>query len=370
MSSIRTSWQSMAPRSRALAIGGLAVPLILAGVLVGGLLLNGRTEPPPVAVGGPDASPSASPTFPPLPPTPSPAASASAVPSESPPPPGADPLLGTDGRLTLLLMGTDYRPAHPGNRTDAIMVVSIDPTTGKSAGFSIPRDTVNFPLPKSGKYGAKVTGLYQHLEQTMGDGGKGMMQAVSRAFGIEVDHYALIGFTGVIKLVRNVGGVDVTLAKPYYDPYYWVNNHHRGWGLPAGKSHLSAEDALIFARSRKGDSDFGRAKRQQQLVMAAVTKVRKRGVGELVKLLNISRDTVRTDLPLGRAADLFALYSTVDLAKVERTVFGPTLFAVRSGGTDYSLVLDVCKRWIANHFPPARPMGAWSPSSPTPSTTP
>ena len=228
--------------------------------------------------------------------------------------PGADPLLGTDGRLTVLLLGTDYRPAHPGNRTDAIMVVSIDPTTGQSAAFSVPRDIADFPLPKSGTYGAKVNGLYQHLDATMGDGAKGMKQAVARAFGIEVDRYVLIGFTGVIKLVAAVGGVDVTLAAPYYDPFYWVNNHHRGWGLPAGTSHLNAADALIFARSRKGDSDFSRAKRQQLLVMAAVTKVRTRGVADLPALLSIARDTVRTDLPLDRAADLFDLFSTVDLA--------------------------------------------------------
>jgi anionic cell wall polymer biosynthesis LytR-Cps2A-Psr (LCP) family protein len=190
-----------------------------------------------------------------------------------------------------------------------------------------------------------------------------MKQAFSRAFGIEIDNYVLIGFTGVIKLVRNVGGVDVTLAEPYYDPYYWVNNHHRGWGLPAGKSHLDAEDALIFARSRKGDSDFQRAKRQQQLVMAAVAKVRKRGIDDLGKLLNIAKETVRTDLPLNRATDLFALYSTVDLAKVDRVVFGPKKFAVRNGGTDYRLVLDLCKKWIANHFPPERPFGSWTPSA-------
>ena len=118
---------------------------------------------------------------------------------------------------------------------------------------------------------------------------------------------------------------------------------------------------MIFARSRKGDSDFQRAKRQQQLVMAAVAKVRKRGLGELPKLLNIAKETVRTDLPIDRAADLFALYSTVDLAKVDRAVFGPKKFAVRNGGTDYKLVLDLCKQWIAHHFPPARPLGAWTP---------
>jgi len=258
-------------------------------------------------------------------------------------------------------MGTDYRPAHPGNRTDAMIVVSIDPTTGKSAGFSVPRDVSDFPLPKSGTYGPKVNGLYQHLDATMGNGGKGMKQAFARAFGIEIDNYVLIGFPGVIKLIRNVGGVDVTLAQPYYDPYYWVNNHHRGWGLPAGKSHLNGDDALIFARSRKGDSDFQRAKRQQQLVMAAVEKVRKRGIDDLGSLLGIAKETVRTDLPLDRAADLFALYSTVDLAKVDRVVFGPKKFAVRNGGTDYRLVLDLCKKWIKSHFPPERPFGAWTP---------
>ncbi len=60
------------------------------------------------------------------------------------------------------------------------------------------------------------------------------------------------------------------------------------------------EDALIFARSRKGDSDFGRARRQQVLVMAAVAKVRKRGFDDLPKLIRIAEDAVRTDLPLDR----------------------------------------------------------------------
>lgn len=371
MSAIRTSWQAMAPRSRFLALAGLIVPVILVTALVGGVALSATPppSPPPLDAG---VVPTASPTFPPLPPTPSPAPSATPEPSDSPPPAGVDPLLGSDGRLTMLLMGTDYRPAHPGNRTDAMMVVSIDPTTGVSAGFSVPRDVADFPLPKSGTYGPKVNGLYQHLDATMGNGGKGMKQAFARAFGIEIDYYVLIGFTGVIKLVRNVGGVDVTLAEPYYDPYYWVNNRTRGWGLPAGKSHLDAEDALIFARSRKGDSDFQRAKRQQQLVMAAVAKVRKRGIDDLGKLLNIAKETVRTDLPLNRAADLFALYSTIDLAKVDRVVFGPKKFAVRNGGTDYKLVLDLCKKWIAKHFPSVRPFGSWtaSPIAVPPSASP
>ena len=147
----------------------------------------------------------------------------------------ADPLLGTDGRLTVLLLGSDYRPAHPGNRTDAMMVVSVDPTTGRSAAFSVPRDIVDFPLPGRGNYAPRVNGLYQYLQSRTNRGAANTMAAFERAFDIEIDNYVFIGFQGVTGLISAVGGVDVRLQKSYFDPYYWVNSHTRGWGLPAGK---------------------------------------------------------------------------------------------------------------------------------------
>ncbi len=320
------------------------------------------------------------PTDAPLSPSPSPLALPSVAPFASPSAQPsaaavADPLLGTDGRLTVLLLGSDYRPAHPGNRTDAMMVVSVDPTTGRSGAFSVPRDIVDFPLPGRGSYAPRVNGLYQYLQARTNRGAANTMAAFERAFGIEIDNFVFIGFNGVQELVSAVGGVDVRLQKSYYDPYYWVNGHTRGWGLPAGKSHLNAQRALIFARSRKGDSDFGRARRQQLLVMAAFDKVRKRGLDDLPKLLRAARDSVRTDLPLSRANDLFKLYREVDLKKAKRAVFGPKTFAVRAHGYTYHLVYAKCKAWIAKNFPKKRPYGTWPaktvPASPvTPSQAP
>lgn len=349
----------MTPVSRGLAAAGLALPVIAAIALAVALLgpTAPRSAPGPSAPAVGNILPSDTPveTIPPatLPPVPS------LVASPIPTPPGPDPLLGTDGRLTVLLLGTDHRPSHPGNRTDAIMVVSVDPTTGQSAAFSVPRDTQRFPLPEKGSYSPKVNALYQHLQASTGRGAAGMKAAVSRAFDIEVDNYVLIGFTGVQKLVRAVGGVDVTLDKAYYDPYYWVNGRTRGWGLPKGTSHLGPTDALIFARSRKGDNDFGRARRQQILVMAAVEKVRKRGVDDLPKLLDIASDTVRTDLPVERAADLFDLFATVKLDGARQVVFGPRTYASSIGGSGFALKLDACRAWIEKNFPPARPLGTW-----------
>lgn len=361
MSNSRSTWAAMTTGRRIAAVGGI-VAIVVAIAVVAGLLARPVTQ----LVGTATARPPSGSAVADLPPEPTLAPLVSPTPTPSPTPPGADPLLGTDGRLTVLLLGSDYRPAHPGNRTDAIMVVSTDPTTGRSAGFSVPRDTVNFPLPRSGVYRAKVNGLYQQLASTTGNGGAAMKQAVSRAFSIEVDNYVFIGFAGVKQLVGAVGGVDVTLDRPYYDAHYWVNARTQGWGLPAGKSHLNAANALIFARSRKGDNDFGRARRQQQLVMAALDKVRRRGPANIPELLAIARGTVRTDLPLARADDLFKLFSTVNLGTVRQVVFGPRTYATGNAAGSFALKLTVCRQWIAKNFPPVRRLGAWPAASPVP----
>lgn len=354
MSSVSGTWGAMSRGSRVVAMAGIAL-LVAVAAGAGALALSPPT-PRSVATAPSDAP---APSVPALPPTPSPAASVAPTPTPAPTPRGADPLLGTDGRLTVLLLGSDYRPAKPGNRTDAIMVVSVDPTTGRSAAFSIPRDTDDFPLPGGRTYGARINGLYQFLESNGGHAGQGMKEAVAAAFDLEVDRYVFIGFAGVRKLVDAVGGVDVTLDKAYWDPYYWVTNRRQGWGLPAGTSHLDGDDALIFSRSRKGDNDFGRARRQQLLVMAALDKVRRGGVDDLPNLVRIAADTVRTDLPLERATDLFELFSTVDLEASRRVVFGPRTYAAGAAGGSFSLRLDVCRAWIDRNFPPVRAMGAW-----------
>jgi LCP family protein required for cell wall assembly len=364
MSDSGRTWAAMSTQRRIVAVGGVAA-IVVAIAVVAAVLARPVVETASVP---PSSAPIGS--APALPPEPTLEPSASPAPTPTPGPPGADPLLGTDGRLTVLLLGSDYRPAHPGNRTDAIMVVSTDPTTGRTAGFSVPRDTIDFPLPKSGVYHAKVNALYEHLASTTGDGPTAMKQAVSRAFGIEIDRYVFIGFAGVRQLVGAVGGVDITLDKPYYDAHYWVNPHQQGWGLPAGKSHLNAPNALIFARSRKGDNDFGRARRQQLLVMAALDKVRRRGIGDLPKLLAIAKGTVRTDLPLERADDLYKLYSGVNLGTVKQVVFGPRSYATGSAGSSFALKLDVCREWIRKNFPAIRPMGQWPAAAVSPSVSP
>ncbi len=90
-----------------------------------------------------------------------------------------------------------------------MMVVSVDPTTGKSGAFSVPRDVVDFPLPGRGNYAPRVNGLYQYLQSRTNRGAANTMAAFERAFDIEIDNYVFIGFQGVTELISAVGGVDV-----------------------------------------------------------------------------------------------------------------------------------------------------------------
>ncbi len=370
----------MRPASRVLAVGGVVVVALAVGlgaILAGGLPGNG-----PVAVlpdetpDGPEPTPmSFAPgeTPPALPPEPSLAPSLDPEPSPTATPAGAERLLGTDGRFTVLLLGSDFRPSHPGNRTDAIMVVSVDPVSGKTAAVSIPRDLLNFPLPNGTVYAAKVNALYQHLLSSTKNGNAAMKQAVAGALGVEIDGLVLIGFDGVQRLVSAVKGVTVTMDESYYDPYYWVNGHTQGWGISAGTHKLNAANALIFARSRKGDSDYGRAARQQQLVMAALEKVRAKGPAILPDLLQIAAKTVRTDLPRDRVADIYDIASRANLAKAKRTVLGPVRFGVLLGKSAYQLDLKKVHTWIDTNFPPVKTGATWPPAptaSPVPSGSP
>lgn len=337
-------------------------PRVLVSLLVAGVLIvvvatalalaGGRTVPivaeaSPTPTPTPTATPTASPTG-------SPTASPSAPATASPTPDPADALLGVDGRLTVLLLGSDYRPSHAGNRTDTIMVVSLNPDTGAVAAASIPRDTSGFPLGDGRTFRSKVNGLYQALIDDMGatKAGREMKRIVGDALGVEIDSYAVVGFEGVRQLVDAVGGVDVRLAKAVNDPFYWVSKTKRGVYFPAGVNHLNGDRALIFARTRKGDNDFERARRQQLLVAAAVDAVRERGLSSLPKLLDLADRFVRTDLPIAAAPALFGLVADAKVGDATRIVFGPTKWASSSGGTSFSLKLGEVRGWIAEHMAP------------------
>jgi LCP family protein required for cell wall assembly len=349
-------------RSRLEGIRSTRAALIAGAVVVVATVATTALGLPPAP------APTLVPTATPVPPTATPLAERPTLrPTETPtptpeptPPPN---LLGTDGRLTVLFLGSDYRRGHAGNRTDMIMVASIDPVAKTVSMASIPRDTARIPLPDGHVYDPKINGLYQSLIQALGSDIQAlreMERIIGAILAVEIDNGVVIGFDGVIQLIDELGGVDVRLKSAVSDPAYWLSADRRGVYFPAGVNHLDGARALIFARTRKGDNDFERARRQQLLIAAVVAAVRERGVGHLTELLDIGSRTVKTDLLLDEAPRFFEIVASVDLAARKGVVLGPRTYSSGISGTSsYQLKLpairDLTSKWFAPVVPAPEP---------------
>jgi LCP family protein required for cell wall assembly len=234
----------------------------------------------------------------------------------------SDPLAGTSGTdddpfTTVLLLGGDEGPGRWAMRTDSMILVIIHRASGRIAMVSVPRNLnrVQFPpgsamaneFPKGfdGLANAIYPYVYTHedvaasyLRGELQPEAVALASGLSYSFNIAIDDYVLVNMQGFLELVDVLGGVTLTLdekipmpgnvpgAKHDYPPY-----------IGPGEVEMDGTIALGFARSRSGDSDYGRMGRQRQLLSALAAQAS--GVDVLRKfpdLAEVMRWTVRTSL--------------------------------------------------------------------------
>jgi LCP family protein required for cell wall assembly len=256
------------------------------------------------------------------------------TPEPTKPPIRISDLLGSDGRLTVLILGSDVREGIVGERTDAIIVATIDPGSGKVAMVSLPRDTVNVPIAPGKAYAERINTLYWDLQRSTGKKKaalKKTKEALAYAFDTEIDYYALVDFDGLVRLVNSIGGIDVRLDEALVDPTMHLGD--KGLKLKAGDRHLDGKQVLAFSRSRHSDSDYDRSERQQQVLAATAEKVRRRGGASLASLVEVARSKILTDIPLRAAPALLELANGAKLISPKSTVLAPGRWARQLPGT-------------------------------------
>jgi LCP family protein required for cell wall assembly len=173
-------------------------------------------------------------------------------------------------RFTFVLAGLDRRPGERGlaYRTDSMMLISIDPVSQSIGVLSIPRD-LYVQIPGYTNLQRVNTPMVFGETRQPGYGPTLLMQTVQLNLGIRVHDYVVVDFQAFIDIIDAIGGIQVTTDYTIndrtfpdlaygYDPFY----------LPAGTHQLNGYNALRFARTRHGDSDIARARRQQQTLLA------------------------------------------------------------------------------------------------------
>src|SRR5690625_4339410 len=158
--------------------------------------------------------------------------------------------------LNILLMGIDTKESDKG-RSDALMVLSLDPQNDSMQLISIPRDTRTTIAGR---------GAEDKINHAYAFGGADMTVATVEDFlDVEMDYYVRMNMTGLQELIDELGGITVDNEIAWNDGKY---------DFQKGVTELDGDKAMHFVRMRKQDpgGDFGRTKRQSKVCAGIIDR--------------------------------------------------------------------------------------------------
>jgi LCP family protein required for cell wall assembly len=161
--------------------------------------------------------------------------------------------------IFVLVMGQDARPGEAQSRGDALHVIGINPAAHQATILNIPRDTwTNIP----GRGVDKINAANYY------GGPQLQARAVSALVGVDIPIVITTGFDGLADMIDELGGINVDVPVPMYDP-------KSGAIFPAGTVRMDGGAALAFARNRSlAGGDFTRTQDQGILLLAGLSKLR------------------------------------------------------------------------------------------------
>ncbi|KAF0107873.1 MAG: LytR family transcriptional protein [Anaerolineaceae bacterium] len=196
------------------------------------------------------------------------------TPSASAPALDLPPAWDGASRVTVLLIGLDYRDWEIGEgapRSDTMIVLTIDPVSKTGGILTVPRDLwVNIP---GFGYG-KINTAYSLGEgnDLPGGGGELARKTVENVIGVPIQHYAQVDFATFEAFIDAVGGVKVEVTEAIeLDPIGGGYDHVI---LQPGRYTLDGRLALAYARNRStSGNDVDRSARQMQVIMGIRERV-------------------------------------------------------------------------------------------------
>ena len=187
-------------------------------------------------------------------------------------------LENSDDVLNILLIGQDRRPGQGRQRSDAMILCTINTKTKTLTMTSFMRDLyVQIP----GYWDDRINACYVL-------GGMELLDECLKVnFGVQVDGNVEVDFGGFEDVIDLLGGVDIELtgAEANY------------MGLREGMNHMNGNQALTYSRIRYiGNGDFGRTNRQRTVLSAVVEKCKTMSLTQLNSLIKEILPMVTTDM--------------------------------------------------------------------------
>lgn len=238
--------------------------------------------------------------------------------------------------LTILVMGIDKRESEEGPwRTDSMILIRIDPVNNTVAMLSTPRD-LYVTIPDYG-YGERLDKIntaffYGDANDYPGGGAALAKETIRQNFGIEVDRHIVMDFNGFRQIIDYIGGVEVDVPELLVDNQYPTEDYgYMTVRFEPGRQMLDGERALIYSRTRKSTSDFARAERQQEVIMAVRDKVLSLDIipsltpANVTRLIQSANESIRTDLTLDETLAFAQVAQGIESGDIHRAVIDNTM---------------------------------------------
>lgn len=218
--------------------------------------------------------------------------------------------------LFIAVLGSDTRNGPPDGgrgRCDAIHIVAINPQAKAGTILNFARDAwVDVP----GRGRDKLNAACVRGPQTM-------VQALKNLTGIPIQYYAITEFSHFMRLVDELGGIEI-------DVPYAMRDSASGANFRPGPQHLLGGDVLAFSRNRKDTprGDFSRSENQGLVILAALRKFRSEAAADHHRILDyvrVARRHTEITVPVGEFIKLSLLALEIDPANVQNvTIPGST----------------------------------------------
>lgn len=195
----------------------------------------------------------------------------------------------------ILILGTDSRNVQKERgRSDSIIVASFNKRTKQVKLVSFLRDTY---IPIEGHGWNRINAAYAV-------GGVALcVNTINDLFGLDIQKFVIVNFSGASTFVDACGGVDMSLTQKEIN--YLLNLKDEFPQNSDGTYHLDGKVALDYMRMRKIDSDFGRTERQRKTMMAIYSQaMARKDVTQMYNLVREGFNLVKTNLKLSEMLDL------------------------------------------------------------------
>lgn len=196
-------------------------------------------------------------------------------------------------RINVLLLGIDASDSEKG-RSDAMIVMQLDPKTDEMRLISIPRDVRTEIAGKD---------MLDKINHAYAFGGAAMSIATVENFlNIEIDYFVSINMDGLIELVDELETITV------YNEVAWSDG---SYDFPKGEVELDGDKTLVFVRMRKQDplGDFGRTMRQRKVIEGIMQKGATVGsIPKFTRIVDVLGYNMATNMDFEDMKQLFGSY--------------------------------------------------------------